>query len=176
MTDQQKPISGPAVVIENLDGNCPVQGEGFIDGWPFYFRARGEAWSLSVAEPGFEACGEEVWEYQEPYDHGQFAAGWMKRAEALSFIHQGAVLFSAWHLDNPAVDGSGRATALRMRADLASAYKRLGAEAQGKMRAEREVVRLRRALGLSSDVNGLRLARSQVFHMDRDGREDAAYG
>lgn len=29
-------------------GNCPVQAEGTIDGFPFYFRARGGSWKLSI--------------------------------------------------------------------------------------------------------------------------------
>ena len=30
-------------------GACPVQAEGTVDGLPFYFRARGGEWTLSVA-------------------------------------------------------------------------------------------------------------------------------
>ena len=33
----------------SIFGFCPVQGEGHIDGLPWYFRARGEHWSFSVA-------------------------------------------------------------------------------------------------------------------------------
>ncbi|MEM1235222.1 MAG: hypothetical protein AAGH70_13960 [Pseudomonadota bacterium] len=46
-----------AIDIECLGGNCPVQAERLIDGEPFYFRARGESWLLSVGRD-FEAFSE----------------------------------------------------------------------------------------------------------------------
>jgi hypothetical protein len=33
-----------------IGGNCPVQGWGRVDGHPWYFRARGAAWSMEIAE------------------------------------------------------------------------------------------------------------------------------
>lgn len=47
--------------IEWLGGNCPVQSEGTVDGKPFYFRARGEHWSMGI---GGEPVGEPEW-YRE---------------------------------------------------------------------------------------------------------------
>lgn len=32
-----------------LDGNCPVQADGYVLGVPFYFRSRGDAWSFDLA-------------------------------------------------------------------------------------------------------------------------------
>ena len=37
--------------IHSLGGNCPVQAEGLIDGHPFFFRARGAHWSMTVGSP-----------------------------------------------------------------------------------------------------------------------------
>lgn len=37
--------------IDWLSGLCPVQGEGMVNGHPFYFRARGQRWMLWVAKP-----------------------------------------------------------------------------------------------------------------------------
>jgi hypothetical protein len=47
------------LAIEYLSGLCPVQAEGTMDGFPFYFRARHTGWSLTVAAPGQEPV--DVW-------------------------------------------------------------------------------------------------------------------
>lgn len=64
-----------------------MQGDGEVDGHPFYFRARGEWWTLSIARPdgdpvdvscglspGFEAFGQ--------YGDRLFEAGWMPLSDA----------------------------------------------------------------------------------------------
>jgi hypothetical protein len=33
-----------------IGGRSPVQGWGRVDGFPWFFRARGDAWSLEIAE------------------------------------------------------------------------------------------------------------------------------
>lgn len=86
--------------IEYIGGNCPVQAEGIIDGYPFYFRARGNTWRLEVcldkSQPvnclvWWEAeCG--VWEHEENYGE-RFEAGWMSKEEACQFINKAAILF-----------------------------------------------------------------------------------
>ena len=79
----------PGIIIEYLGGNCPVQGEGTIDGKPFYFRSRGAAWSLGV---GGEPVGKPDWEIQEAY--GTWPdAGWITEDEARAFIAKGAKLY-----------------------------------------------------------------------------------
>lgn len=35
----------------NIEGNCPVQADGLIDDHPYYFRARGEGWEMTIARP-----------------------------------------------------------------------------------------------------------------------------
>lgn len=73
----------PSLTISMIGGNCPVQGQGTIDGVPFYFRARGEHWSFSVGQD--PVCHPD-WILKEPYGDTPFAAGWMSEEEARAFI------------------------------------------------------------------------------------------
>ena len=75
--------------FDYIGGNCPVQAEGTIGGYPFYFRARGERWYLEIYDHGES----DPWLYEEDYPHGQFSAGWMPQYEALHFI---AKAFKLW--------------------------------------------------------------------------------
>lgn len=70
------------VVIDWIGGNCPVQAEGTINHKPFYFRARGESWSLGIG--GTDPCGNAEWEHAEWFGTWP-EAGWMtvEQAEAL---------------------------------------------------------------------------------------------
>lgn len=80
------------LVIEYLGGKCPVQGEGEVDGEEFYFRSRGDSWSMSIGGP--DVIGEPKWYYEE--DYGQWPdAGWISEDEALSFIRKAADLYRA---------------------------------------------------------------------------------
>lgn len=81
------------IVIDCIGGNCPVQAEGTIDGQPFYFRARGEHWSLSVG--GADVIGDPAWYYEEEYPGGPFAAGWMSQEEARKFLQEAAERYLA---------------------------------------------------------------------------------
>ena len=72
----------PSVVIDWIGGNCTVQAEGTVDGEPFYFRARGERWSIGI---GGDPVDEPKWFYEEPY--GTWPdAGWMAVEEAETFL------------------------------------------------------------------------------------------
>lgn len=74
--------------IHCLGGNCPVQAEGYINGKPFYFRSRGEFWSMEIGE------GPAPWSYGERY--GSWPdAGWITAAEARAFIRKAADLYAA---------------------------------------------------------------------------------
>lgn len=67
-----------------------MQAEGTIDGQTFYFRSRGEHWSLSIG--GADVVGEPNWHYEEPcgpWPH----AGWITEDEARAFIELGARLW-----------------------------------------------------------------------------------
>lgn len=82
------------IVIKELFGYCPVQGEGTINGERFYFRARGEHWSMAIGVPdekdpnSIYSGGK--WNYDEPYGNEAFAAGWMPLEEAAQFIAKAA--------------------------------------------------------------------------------------
>lgn len=70
------------LIINGVGGNCPVQGEGTIGGKEFYFRARGDRWSIGI---GGDVILSPEWYYEEAY--GTWPdAGWMSEAEARSFI------------------------------------------------------------------------------------------
>lgn len=82
--------------IDYFGGQCPVQAEGAIDDNPFYFRARGCSWSLTIVKPGGDAIAQEaagddlilhVWGYYgEPDDI--YGAGWMSQEEAENYLNQ----------------------------------------------------------------------------------------
>lgn len=87
----------PDVKIEWIGGNCPVQAEGTINGKPFYFRARGNHWSLDIGsgEDGKHPLETTVWDYVEPYGDEPYVAGWMSEDEARGFIDKAAALYEA---------------------------------------------------------------------------------
>jgi hypothetical protein len=75
------------VNIEELGGYCPVQGHGTVDGKEFYFRARGNSWTMGI---GGDVVGNPDWSIRQPYGTGDFDAGYMDMDEARAFIHQAA--------------------------------------------------------------------------------------
>jgi hypothetical protein len=81
------------IEIEWIGGNCPVQAEGTVDGKEFYFRARGEAWSMQIG--GQDVVGNPEWSYGEDYGDEPFAAGWMSEEEARAFIDKAIGLYRA---------------------------------------------------------------------------------
>jgi hypothetical protein len=83
--------SAGGLVIDFLGGNCPVQGEGFVDGKEFYFRARGERWSMSIG--GTDVVMNPEWYYEQDFGEAPFDAGWMEEAEARGFIDQAVALY-----------------------------------------------------------------------------------
>jgi hypothetical protein len=85
-------MDDPVVDIEMLYGNCPVQADGTINGHKFYFRARGQHWTLEVG--GDDPCDKCDWSYREKYSDEQYAAGWITEDEARSFIARGAAIFA----------------------------------------------------------------------------------
>ncbi len=100
--------------------NCPVQCQGTIDGLPFYFRARGEHWTLDIAAtPDGDAVGvgmpldgewarykageitaeemqrEPGWTHEEEWPGGAYAAGWMTVADAVRCITKAVGIYRA---------------------------------------------------------------------------------
>lgn len=51
MREYERQIENPDLHLKGrLDGFCPVQGEGTILDFPFYFRARHDEWSFAISE------------------------------------------------------------------------------------------------------------------------------
>lgn len=79
-------MTPPDITIDGIYGNCPVQAEGTINGKPFYFRARGDHWSLGI---GSEPVGNPEWEHSEWF--GEWPdAGWMTVERAEAFLRAAA--------------------------------------------------------------------------------------
>lgn len=76
----------------HLAGWVPVQGYGTIDGRPWYFRARYNGWSLSIAENPDDSAVNVRWNkvsgwyYEDDYGEELFEAGWMPYKVAWGFI------------------------------------------------------------------------------------------
>jgi hypothetical protein len=89
-------MTKPEVKIKWLGGNCPVQAEGEINGQPFYFRARGEHWSLEIGECQVDGPDPDApWRYEEPWGDGPYDAGWMDEKTAREMIARGAEMWAA---------------------------------------------------------------------------------
>lgn len=74
-----------------LSGYCPVQGEGWVEGFHWYFRARGTHWAMTVAMnlDVDHALDGPAWRHAEDYHPDDpFSAGWMPLAEAAGFIRK----------------------------------------------------------------------------------------
>lgn len=97
------------LIIAMQGGNCPVQIEGTIDGRPFYFRARGEHWSLEIhptADGGYLSWPEDdaEWRIGAEWGDGPFVAGWMPIETALAIVEAGCALWrvaSKWEPSDP---------------------------------------------------------------------------
>jgi len=76
-------MSDPAIEIDYIGGNCPVQAEGRIGNVPWYFRARGQSWSMGIG--GEPICGPHV-RFDGEYGDNPYAAGWMPQYVALEII------------------------------------------------------------------------------------------
>lgn len=102
------PVEGGAggadVAIDWIGGNCPVQAEGTINGAPFYFRARGDSWSIEIgggyvledASKGIPASG---FYLKRDYGDGPYDAGWMPVEEACGFIAEAAAEYAKGQAD-----------------------------------------------------------------------------
>lgn len=55
-------------------GACPLEFEGTIDGVPFYFRSRGQTWTMGI---GGDPVLEPRWFMRGPWGEPPFGAGWM---------------------------------------------------------------------------------------------------
>lgn len=81
----------PGVELE-FSGACPVQGDGEVDGFPCYYRTRGEGWQFHVATHGGDPLDDGAfcyWERPYPFPHG----GWVHREVSLECIRRGVEAF-----------------------------------------------------------------------------------
>lgn len=89
----QAAFNATGATLASFGGNCPVQAEGMVDGQTFYFRARGDAWSLDIG-PEDTWHGDGAWRIDGDYGSG-FDAGWMHKHEALGFMVEGIAAYRA---------------------------------------------------------------------------------
>ena len=89
----------------SVGGACPVQGDGMVDGLPWYFRARGVSWSFSVAatpegdpvDALFDNAPEGSWSTSGSAEgEGAFAGSWMPYSEAWRHVEASIAAWRAW--------------------------------------------------------------------------------
>lgn len=81
------------LVIECEGGACPYQAYGRIDGYPCYFRSRGEAWSFRVRMDKGEPIDPIEWNDGEQWTHVEQygpwpSAGYITKEEAHTFMEK----------------------------------------------------------------------------------------
>lgn len=84
-----------------LEGFCPLQGYGNVDGKHWYFRARWDHWSFEVWDEPFGADGElpvkdPVWMFEAAYGEAEGDASWMPFSDAWRFIESSIAAFRNW--------------------------------------------------------------------------------
>jgi hypothetical protein len=80
----------PGMVVGRPQGQVPVQAYGVIDGKDYYFRSRGEHWSMSIGS----SIAAPDWYYEEPYGTWP-EAGSISEDQAYEFIAVAASKFRA---------------------------------------------------------------------------------
>jgi len=87
-------------------GACPVQGWGFVDEHPCYFRARGEGWRMEFYAFGSgvtdhtyvsKSCDEGVRPVFTHHDggYGEYEAGWMPAENVCRHVAEAIAAFRA---------------------------------------------------------------------------------
>jgi len=82
-------------------GTCPVQAEGTINGYPFYFRSRHMRWSIRVARnKDGDPFDDDAWYFEEDYPSKEgeehlrrVSAGYAAKEECIKFIERCAETF-----------------------------------------------------------------------------------
>lgn len=84
--------AGTKFTIECFGGFCPVQGSGKIDDQSWYFRARGQHWSLTIGKEDADGSGyvddkDAIFDMLGPCNIMElFAAGYMDQDEILEHM------------------------------------------------------------------------------------------
>ncbi len=94
------------LTIDRIGGQCPVQGDGWVDEQFWYFRARGSRWSFEVWPPGCKPGPsgdlpepDSEWYIGRawpPARTDEFAAGYMPTEIAEQYIRHSAEMWAAW--------------------------------------------------------------------------------
>lgn len=80
------------ILMECTCSACPMQLEGTVDGFPAYFRARGEHYTFDIALSGGDAVSQSLSDSEgelsvyERWGDEPYAAGWMSEEEARALI------------------------------------------------------------------------------------------
>lgn len=85
-----------SLLPENLPwyGYCPVQIEGEIDGYHYYFRARGTRWTFQIADvPHKDPI--DAPNFMEGRIDAEFAAGWMPHPLARALVDWALAVYQA---------------------------------------------------------------------------------
>jgi hypothetical protein len=85
------------LTIDIEGGKAPVQIQGRVDGTPFYFRARGMFWTVSIGEAYLT---QPSWFWGQRYSHNRFDAGFMSLNEARGFLFEAISRYRAGGPDN----------------------------------------------------------------------------
>lgn len=78
-----------------IGGTAPVQAEGTVNGFPFYFKSRGNAMRLYVASSPFsDPFDNDSWTYAEDYKpEDDFAASYAPKEDCEAFLDRA---FEKW--------------------------------------------------------------------------------
>lgn len=94
-----------------IEGFCPVQGYGEVDGLTWYFRARHDAWSFEVWREPFQPDGRlpepnAMWMAEAEYGEGDHDASWMPFSHAWQYIEASIATGRAcgWSMPNGSAD------------------------------------------------------------------------
>lgn len=83
----------PNIIIEHQGGACPYQAEGYVNDYPFYFRARGNKLQFNVNKIGERYEDHDViFYYEETYGVWP-EAGYIDKEIAEDFISRASVKF-----------------------------------------------------------------------------------
>ena len=95
-------MSAEIIYTSEPAGACPVQAEGTINGYPFYFRSRHMRWSIRIANnKDGDPFDDGSWYFEEDYpsiegkEHlRRVSAGYASKEECIKFIERTAIEFS----------------------------------------------------------------------------------
>jgi hypothetical protein len=83
------------LIIDSVGGLCPCQGEGTVDGYEFYFRARHGAWTFNISlDPNHDAVAASLGRCERFHREGDDpTGGYMEPEVARRIIQQCAEEF-----------------------------------------------------------------------------------